>query len=923
MKPNSRSRIVVLLTAALSVSALHGAPPAAASPTQRAASPLTSRATSPLAVAAGRTATKAVANPADPAAPSSAYAPPDARARARALDSADRALEGRARDLYTGDGDTFERPVAAFGPHGLQYLTYRRLHRGLPVYGGDVIVATDREGAAVTAVTTGQRTRLDDVETRPVVTAERARAIARALLGTVTEQTAPRLTVHAAGVRPRLTWETVVTGTSAGAPSALHVYVDAADGSIADRWDDVRHGVGHALYNGDPVYIDTSGPAGTYNLIDTTRSGVSCAGPDGRVLTGADDDWGDGTATSLETACVDALFGVQHEWDMLREWLGRNGIDGRGRGFPIRVGVNQTNATWSGTSVEIGHNVAGTKPLTSLDVVAHEFGHAIFQTTGAGGSGGGRETDALNESTGDIFGALTEHYVNHPPELDEADYLVGEEVDYNGQGPIRNMYDPAALGGTNCYTDQLPDQDPHNAAGVQNHWFYLLAEGSRVIGRPEQSPVCAGEGVGGMGIRKAGAIFLSALNLKTVPWTHAKARRATVQAALALYPGCAEARQVKDAWDAVGVPAASNEPGCPPETQDFTVNLAESTGMIDQGSSTTVALRTHTVGNNGQYVDLSADGVPTGATVTFSRPRISSEDDSTMTVTAGATTPPGTYTILARGTGTVSRTASYRLTVTPATPENDFSLTLDRDQISVDRGSTATLTLTTATTAGAPQQVALSAVGLPDHVSLTFNPAKITTGQSARVTIHPSNLGPFVGYPVTIRATGAARRTAALRLTVRDPRPDDFSVRLLYLKSTVEVGNSTSTVLMTTTTAGRRQRVTVSASGAPSGVTVTANPASIDTDSYSTIRFVTSRTAALGTYPITVTATGSVTRSATFTLTIVPRAIPAWQAYTSYAVGDLVTYGGATYRCVIGHVSQPGWEPPRTPTLWAAVRPAG
>jgi hypothetical protein len=36
----------------------------------------------------------------------------------------------------------------------------------------------------------------------------------------------------------------------------------------------------------------------------------------------------------------------------------------------------------------------------------------------------------------------------------------------------------------------------------------------------------------------------------------------------------------------------------------------------------------------------------------------------------------------------------------------------------------------------------------------------------------------------------------------------------------------------------------------------------------------------------------------------------------SYAVGNLVTYGGATYRCIQAHTSQVGWEPPNTASLW-------
>lgn len=44
---------------------------------------------------------------------------------------------------------------------------------------------------------------------------------------------------------------------------------------------------------------------------------------------------------------------------------------------------------------------------------------------------------------------------------------------------------------------------------------------------------------------------------------------------------------------------------------------------------------------------------------------------------------------------------------------------------------------------------------------------------------------------------------------------------------------------------------------------------------------------------------------------------PAWTAGTKYNPGDLVTYQGQVYRCVQGHPSQAGWEPPNVPALWA------
>ena len=44
-----------------------------------------------------------------------------------------------------------------------------------------------------------------------------------------------------------------------------------------------------------------------------------------------------------------------------------------------------------------------------------------------------------------------------------------------------------------------------------------------------------------------------------------------------------------------------------------------------------------------------------------------------------------------------------------------------------------------------------------------------------------------------------------------------------------------------------------------------------------------------------------------------------WAAGTNYAAGDVVTYGSASYRCLQGHLAQPGWTPPNVPALWQAL----
>lgn len=48
-------------------------------------------------------------------------------------------------------------------------------------------------------------------------------------------------------------------------------------------------------------------------------------------------------------------------------------------------------------------------------------------------------------------------------------------------------------------------------------------------------------------------------------------------------------------------------------------------------------------------------------------------------------------------------------------------------------------------------------------------------------------------------------------------------------------------------------------------------------------------------------------------------AYPEWTTQVAYAVGDRVTYDGATYEAIQAHTSQAGWEPPNVPALWTKV----
>ncbi|HEX5740924.1 MAG TPA: M28 family peptidase [Pilimelia sp.] len=471
----------------------------------------------------------------------------------RAASAADRLIADDPAVFRKSPEDRMEQRSVTTGA-GLEYVAYERTHRGLPVLGGDAVVVTDAQGR-VLSTWVAQKAELDVTSTRAGLSAAKATRIARQQLAKVTSAAAPKLVVVADGAG-KLAFEVVVEGVGAdGSPAKLHVVLDARSGKvIKDRtWNEVVHAKGNGGYYKD-VDLDTTGSS----MVDSSRGGMQCGGQDGRPYTSSSGTWGNGQSNDLQSACVDAMYAGMKQWDMLKNWLGRNGANGQGKMYPMRVGLNQVNAFYNGSYTNFGHSQDNKRWLTNLDVVAHEQGHGIFQTT-PGGSGGGNEAGGLNESTGDIFGALTEFYANHAG--DKPDYEVGELPNLVGRGPIRYMYEPSKVGDPNCmWTGGAPEV--HKGAGPQNHWFYLLAEGSNPTNGQPKSPTCNNSTVTGIGIEKAGKIFMAGLMRKTSGWTHVKARAASVAAARELFPSGNECKTVQQAWDAVSVKASGAE-SCP------------------------------------------------------------------------------------------------------------------------------------------------------------------------------------------------------------------------------------------------------------------------------------------------------------------------------------------------------------------------
>ena len=496
-------------------------------------------------------------------------APPGnaAAIRAKAATSASTFVARRPQALLaTGDDSFVQHPVISSA--GMQYVPFDRTYKGLPVVGGDFVVVTDAAGN-VRYTSVAQQHAIGNMAVTAKLTRASAEAVARKQLRAVRQVEGTQLVVDMLGASPRLAWETTVDGTGTEGVSRLSVEVDALTGTLLHTREHVMHGSGTGAWNGpNPLTINTTHTSTGFSMTDPTITNLSCQDfSNNTTFTGTDDVWGNGDATNKETGCVDALFDAQTEFKMLANWLGRNGMDGNGGAWPIRIGDPEENAFYDGTQVAVGFN-AQNQWISSLDVVGHEMGHGVDDHTPGGISGSGTQ-----EFVADTFGAATEWYANEPAAYDPPDFTVGERINLTGNGPIRYMYNPSLAGHANCYSSSIPSTEVHAAAGPGNHWFYLLAEGTNPTDGQPTSPTCNSTTITGLGIQTAMKIMYNAMLLKTSASSYLKYRVWTLQAALNLFPGsCTQFNTVKAAWTAVSVPAQSGEPTCTTTTPSPTAS---------------------------------------------------------------------------------------------------------------------------------------------------------------------------------------------------------------------------------------------------------------------------------------------------------------------------------------------------------------
>lgn len=453
------------------------------------------------------------------------------------------------------EGASVRETRATLLDDGRGVLRYQQEYRGVPVFGGQMVLQFGPDARLLAAV--AELSAAPEVDVVPTIdaptAAERALQSAAAAEGLAAEALAagePALWVYDPTILDepalqgsRLVWRVVVRGVDRADVKRLAL-IDARTGMVALSFSEVA----------------TQAPTPSRWIYDSDNQryvGLPGIGPVRTETSGA---------SGIPE--VDNAFAYAGNAFQFFANLGRNSLDDAG--MPIiatvrychpdtRYSCPYPNAFWDGSQVAFGQG------LVTEDIVAHELTHGVIDHEAR--LFYYRQSGAINEGFADAFGELVDLSNGTDPAADR--WKIGEDISAPAlTGPLRSMKNPTAF----WHPDSMDSPYYHCAAtdnggvhtngGVMNKAVYLLTDGGSFNGYA----------VTGLGIPKVSRILYEALtNLLTSASGYAALADALEQAALTLY-GPAEMAQVRAAVEATRMRsqpyscAAASAPACDAQT---------------------------------------------------------------------------------------------------------------------------------------------------------------------------------------------------------------------------------------------------------------------------------------------------------------------------------------------------------------------
>ncbi|MEM8906990.1 MAG: M4 family metallopeptidase [Bacteroidota bacterium] len=470
---------------------------------------------------------------------------------------------------------TFELERRLEGKGGWVHHHFRQVYKSVPVLGSRYSLH-QKAGRLINA--TGYYLPYLEVDVEPNIDPDRALAIAMQHLGAQTYLwELPAKGPFAASYKqpvPKL----YIMDTAYPAVSEHYSLVYEIDLYSAEPYDrqrllvDAHHGYviqqlpllcGHAVpatgdthYYGEREFIVDSVAAHEYHLHDPTRGGgiFTYSGSDDNLVKHEDTHW-DLTNEHHHEAAIDAHFCASAFYDYLLDQFDWNGLGNQGEAMHAVVnGGDFVNAFWNGDYALFGDGNCNNGPLTTLDVVAHEFTHGLTDYTSnlvyAGESG------AINESMSDVFGKALEFYIDP----DHFTWIIGHtflETDF--AVPFRSFENPNEFEHPKTYKGDFwfDESGVHTNSSVGNHWFYSLVTGGSGVNEHGETYT-----INPLTIAQAMQIVFTVQSTYLTPSSNYSfyAKSAILAAEAHFGEGAPEVESVRQAWKKVGLPYASTEP---------------------------------------------------------------------------------------------------------------------------------------------------------------------------------------------------------------------------------------------------------------------------------------------------------------------------------------------------------------------------
>ena len=350
-------------------------------------------------------------------------------------------------------------------------------------------------------------------------------------------------------------------------------------------------------------------------------------------------------------------------------------------------------------------------------------------------------------------------------------------------------------------------------------------------------------------------------------------------------------------------------PTPPTGTPGITLAASASSGTVALGASSTTTLTLTRVDGYSGAVALTAEGAPTGVTVSFAPQSLTGTtlaSTATISVALNATAGPASLTFRATGTGVTAKTVVYALTI----PTPGITVSAGTATVTAAQGTTVTAPITITRTNGATAAVTLTAEGLPSNVTASFSPNPIPSGSTTSTLTLVVGPGANVALStITVRAaaTGLTDQTATFPLSITSAAVPAYTLSPTPAAVSIVAGQSGQSILTIAKSGGFAGNVALALEGAPipTGLTGTfaPNPA---TGTTATLTLNTTLATAPGTYNLTVrgttagltdrttTVSVTVTAVAGITVTLAPPALSIAQGATAQTAITLARLGGLT-----------------------------